>query len=65
MLDGIEWIEEYPVELTPSEKAVAMDALGDAYIQGYQDAQKGKELLFIGRDTPADKATSKILGQFL
>ena len=65
MLDAINWIEEYPVELTAGERAVAMDALRDAYIQGYQEAQKGKEMLFIGQETPASKAVNGILRELL
>jgi hypothetical protein len=36
------WLDEYPVELSPSEKAVARQALVDGYFMGYADAKNEK-----------------------
>lgn len=35
------WLDEYPLELTASERAVARQALVDGYFQGFRDAKNG------------------------
>lgn len=36
-----EWLDQYPVELTPAERAVARQALVDGYFKGYADGKNG------------------------
>lgn len=33
------WLDEYPLELTPGERAVARQALVDAYFMGFKDGK--------------------------
>lgn len=42
MLDTIEWMDDYPVKLTASERAVARQALVDAYFKGFDDGKNGR-----------------------
>lgn len=43
MLDVVKWIDEYPLQLTAAEKAVAKQALVDAYFMGFDDGKNGKQ----------------------
>lgn len=36
------WLDEYPLELTSAERAVARQALVDAYFMGYADGKNNK-----------------------
>jgi hypothetical protein len=38
-VDVAQWLEEYPLELTPAEREVARQALVDGYFKGFADAK--------------------------
>jgi len=54
------WLDEYPVELTPAERAVARQALVDAYFMGFADAknERGGDVIV---DVPTAPSWVKIV----
>jgi hypothetical protein len=56
------WLDDYPLELTPSERAVARQALVDAYFMGFEDGKhsKGGEVIV---DVPTVPSWIKIVDE--
>jgi hypothetical protein len=41
-MEVTKWLDDYPLELSPAERAVARQALVDGYFMGYADAKNEK-----------------------
>ena len=41
-MEVLKWLDDYPLELSPAERAVARQALVDGYFMGYADAKNDR-----------------------